>query len=156
MEGNNTEIDYPKLLEDVLYKLKQPFLNKTDELPTQDVGEVKSMVDERIGEIYRATTNILKAIKNIDDSSLTENSVCNIVGEKERAQCLFMQESGIPFALYQNKGLYDTLDAAAKRVLYEYPYVAGKPHANTLKRVNPPNNPGGTPIIVGNTEENIS
>lgn len=155
-ERNENVPDYSKRLEEVLYKLKEPFLNKTDELPTQDVSEVKNMVDTRIEEIYKNTISILNAIKNTADSSLTDNTICNVVGEKETAQCQLMQEGDIPFALYKNKELYEGLSNAAKRVLYEYPYVAMKPHANSLNRVNPPNNPGGTPHIVGNTEENIS
>jgi hypothetical protein len=148
-EVNNAEGDYPKRLEDILYRLKEPFLDKTDDLATQDVSKVKNMVDERIEEIYKGTINILTAIKNNNDSSLTESTICNIVGEKEKAQCLLMQESGIPFALHQNKGLFGELEASAKRVLYEYTYVLKKGHANTLKKLNKSLN---TPQIVNNTE----
>jgi hypothetical protein len=148
-EVNNAEGDYPQRLEYILYRLKEPFLDKTDELATQDLSKVKNMVDERIEEIYRDTINILVKIKKNNESSLTESTICNIVGEKEKAQCLLMQESGIPFALHQNKALFNELEASAKRVLYEYTYVLKKAHANTLKKLNKPVN---RPQIVNNTE----
>jgi len=140
--------EYVSAFEQMLYDLKWPFLNNTDINNTQSVEYVTERVDKNIQDIYNSVSGIIQTIVSKRDQPLTEDTICSVVTPEQKTICQLMQQEGLSYALYENKGLEGELVTVMNRVLKEYPYIPKKRHTNIMKRVK---GDLGTPQIINNT-----